>query len=165
MASGTLCGGPLIRMALCWICGSQSRRNTDAAKKYGAPPTPGLEHSCGALTPTQAVTSASHEAVHIPWSCARLPFGLWTDPGSLSPAMTSFQSLGVSRPHAGAMPGVERGDWDENRRRAPQHPPAIFRLSSSPHLGSEKLFISFHTLTLPFFRLCAGFDEWILTRS
>ncbi len=30
----TLCGEPLIGMALCWICGSQSRRNTNAAKQF-----------------------------------------------------------------------------------------------------------------------------------
>ena len=33
-ARSTLCGEPWIRMATCWICGSQSRRNTKAAKRF-----------------------------------------------------------------------------------------------------------------------------------
>ena len=33
-ARSTLCGGRWIRMATCWICGSQSRRDTKAAKRF-----------------------------------------------------------------------------------------------------------------------------------
>src|SRR5258708_27555714 len=36
----TTCGGRLIRMAMCWIYGSQSRHNKHAAKKFFAPRGP-----------------------------------------------------------------------------------------------------------------------------
>src|SRR5258707_14380755 len=40
----TTCGEQWIRMATCWICGSQSRRNTKAAKRFFRKLLKGLQY-------------------------------------------------------------------------------------------------------------------------
>src|SRR5260370_14449924 len=44
MARGTICGEQWIKTATCWICGSQSRRNTHAAKRFFRKHLKGLQY-------------------------------------------------------------------------------------------------------------------------
>jgi hypothetical protein len=184
MESGVTFGERLIKRGMCSICGSQSRRNKHAAKKFFRKLLKGLQYIPRVIITAKLVSYAAAKREVLPGVEHRQHKGLnnraenshqptrqreramrrFKSPdhaqhflSAFGPILdhfrafsASFQNLGVSCPHAGAIPGVERGDRDKNSRVATHYLPFISRFSSSSHLFSEKLFISFHKLTISY---------------
>jgi hypothetical protein len=123
----TICGEPLIRIAMCLISWSKTDATNKQPRNFFRKLPKGLQY-----VPRVVITD----------NLARHPLSIWADPGSLSAQTASPYRSGLPCSSAGSFSGMERGDQKENCRLTPHSSSPIFRFFS--------LFLPFPQKALPF---------------